>query len=375
MDNKSRKKRVTFLFGAGAETGFGLPSGKNFAKDILLLDSTLRAQVKEFFESQGCKEYKNTRLIYATSRSIYYQTICENEDAFRSAFENMESRSSFPSIYDNYKKYKECTDDKSKKEYASYSEEFADMCKEVWKYLSTENAEAEKSESNDLVQVDYKRLADFILDNVRYYAQIDKQFNALRNPKQKTTEYWTVLNTYAAAFFSVFNKMYKPTGNGRICTKEDVVELISNEMYELPNTKNYYQVLKNNLEKSDYECVTTNYTPYVERILGKGAYLHGKLSWFEDNENLAVYDATRQGEVTLIRQNFVFPFIFIQSGIKPVVSKRQIEELHKAITYLNKSDTLVVVGYNFNSDDNHINSMIADWLREKNERQLVFLST
>lgn len=166
--------------------------------------------------------------------------------------------------------------------------------------------------------------------------------------------------------------MYKPTGNGRICTKEDVVELISNEMYELPTTKNYYQVLRNNLEKSDYECVTTNYTPYVERILGKGAYLHGKLSWFEDSENLAVYDATRRKEVALIRRNFVFPFIFVQSGIKPVVSKRQIEELHKAITYLNKSDTLVVVGYDFNSDDNHINSMIADWLREKKERQLVF---
>ena len=63
---------------------------------------------------------------------------------------------------------------------------------------------------------------------------------------------------------------------------------------------------------------------------------------------------------------------FIQSGIKPVVSTKQIEELYKAITYLNESDTLVVVGYNFNSDDNHINSMIADWLREENERQLVF---
>ena len=241
MDNKSRKKRVTFLFGAGAETGFGLPSGKDFAKDILLLNPTLRAQVKEFFESQGCKEYKNTRLIYAASRSIYYQTICENEDAFRSAFGNTESQCSFPQIYDNYKEYKEFTDDKIKKEYTAYNEEFSDMCKEVWKYLSTENAGAESSGSKDLEQIEYKRLADFILDNVRYYEQIDKQFNALRNSKQKTTEYWTVLNTYAAAFFSVFNKMYKPTGNGRICTKEDVVELISNEMYELPTTKNYYQ--------------------------------------------------------------------------------------------------------------------------------------
>ena len=274
----------------------------------------------------------------------------------------------------NYKIYKECTDEKSRKEYAKYSEVFSSMCGKVWKYLSTENTGTERSESNDLGWGEYKRLADFILNNVRYYAQIDKQFNALRNPKKKTTEYWTVLNTYAAAFFSVFNKMYILQSDGKksICTKEKVIGLINNKMYGLPNTNNYYQAIKNNLEECDYECVTTNYTPYVERILGKGAYLHGKLSWFEDSENLAVYDATRQEEVALICQNFVFPFIFIQSGIKPVVSTKQIEELYKAITYLNESDTLVVVGYNFNSDDNHINSMIADWLREENERQLVF---
>lgn len=374
MDSKKGRKKITFLFGAGAETGFGLPSGKNFAKDILLLNPTLRAQVKEFFESQGCKEYKNTRLIYAASRSIYYQTICENEDAFRSTFENMELQTSFPQIYDDYKKYKGCTDEKNKKEYAAYNENFANMCKEVWKYLSTENTGTESSESNELGRGEYKRLADFILNNVRYYAQIDKQFNALRNPKQKTTEYWTVLNTYTAAFFSIFNKMYilQSAGEKPICTKEKVIGLISGKMYELPNTNNYYQAIKNNLEKCDYECITTNYTPYVEDIFEKGVYLHGKLSWFEDSENLAVYDAMRQEEAALIRQNFVFPFIFIQSGIKPVVSKKQIEELYKAITYLNESDTLVVVGYNFNSDDNHINSIIADWLREENERQLVF---
>lgn len=374
MGNKIGKKKVTFLFGAGAETVFGLPSGKDFAKDVLLLDSTLRGQVKEFFESQECKGYKNTRLIYAASRYIYYQTICENEDAFRNAFKDMELRHSFPQIYDKYRLYKECTDDKKQKEYAAHNEEFSNMCGKVWKFLSAENAETTGSENSDLEQVEYKKLADFILNNVRYYAQIDKQFNALRNPKQKMTEYWTVLNTYAAAFFSVFNKMYRlqPIGEKRICTKKEVIELINSKWDEQPNTENYYQILKNNLEQNDYECITTNYTPYIEEILGKGAYLHGKLSWFEDNENLAVYDARKQKEAALICKNFVFPFIFIQSGIKPIVSKKQIEEFHKAITYLNKSDTLVVVGYNFNSDDNHINSMIADWLREGNERQLVF---
>lgn len=33
-------------------------------------------------------------------------------------------------------------------------------------------------------------------------------------------------------------------------------------------------------------------------------------------------------------------------------------------------DCLVVVGYRFNSEDNHINSVIADWLENSNGKLL-----
>ena len=40
---------------------------------------------------------------------------------------------------------------------------------------------------------------------------------------------------------------------------------------------------------------------------------------------------------------------------------------------LEESENLVVVGYRFNSEDNHINSIIAEWLRG-NRHKLIYLN-
>lgn len=368
MAEKQKDRKITFLFGAGAEKSFGLPTGKEFAKDVLLLNKELQTQVKSFYESQGGKDYKGTRLIYAASRSVYFQTIFENESEFSDLCKRVSLNPSPNDIYNDYKSYKKCTTAQGRAEKKRFKEPFDEICKKTWEQLSRKKDEPSNTENHDLEELEYKKLAEFILEHVKYYAQIDKQFNSLRRPQNDLPEYWTVLNTYAAAFFSIFNKMYQK----KATTKQEIIEMLKNEERKMPDSPSYYHVVKDNY-KGEYACITTNYTPYIAELLDKNtAYLHGKLSWFEDILNLAVYDVEKEADIEKIKENFVFPFIFVQSGIKPIVSKKQIEELHKAVAYLDESDTLVVVGYNFNSDDNHINSMIADWLREDNSRQLIF---
>ena len=39
-----------------------------------------------------------------------------------------------------------------------------------------------------------------------------------------------------------------------------------------------------------------------------------------------------------------------------------------------KSDLLIVIGYQFNSEDNHINSIIADWLRTKKQNKMLYFN-
>lgn len=142
--------------------------------------------------------------------------------------------------------------------------------------------------------------------------------------------------------------------------------------------KSYYSILstikgnKENKEK-DYYVATTNYTDIAETVIGKKPiYLHGNLSWFEDYERLVVYDCTIKEERETAREraeeHMIFPYIMIPSGVKPLICKKQIEEYHKFIDALNKSNKLCVVGYKFNKEDNHINSIIGEWLRQRDHK-------
>ena len=136
----------------------------------------------------------------------------------------------------------------------------------------------------------------------------------------------------------------------------------------------YYSALSE-LQNDKYSIVTTNYTNIAERVTQSDViYLHGNLTWFEDYKNLTVYDCLIDSERDEALKNLdtIMPFIFIPSGVKPIVCKKEILEFCKFIEQLSKSKILCVVGYKFNSEDNHINSIIADWLRAKNHILLYF---
>ena len=64
----------------------------------------------------------------------------------------------------------------------------------------------------------------------------------------------------------------------------------------------------------------------------------------------------------------------IPSGVKPLICKKQINEFKKFSDNLDKSDYLAIVGYNLNSEDNHINSIISSWLRENEKHKVIYLN-
>ena len=47
--------------------------------------------------------------------------------------------------------------------------------------------------------------------------------------------------------------------------------------------------------------------------------------------------------------------------MKPIVSRHQIEAFHKFEQILNDSQLLVILGYNINEDDNHINAYLREF--------------
>jgi hypothetical protein len=129
----------------------------------------------------------------------------------------------------------------------------------------------------------------------------------------------------------------------------------------IKNDESYYSIIKDRLNCNDRfiirDIATTNYFNFCEILKREPIYLNGALNLFEIPEKLEVVDAKRfKGE---LNQNYLFfPFLFVQSLIKPIVNKAQIESIFKFGNALERTDVLIVFGYNMNEDDNHINAFL-----------------
>ena len=139
----------------------------------------------------------------------------------------------------------------------------------------------------------------------------------------------------------------------------------------------YYQIIHQALEKykSEVQCVgaiTTNYYRFCEIVSPNPIYLNGQLKYFECPEMLEVVDF---GEDSGSEDKLLFPFIFGQSLVKPIVNSIQTEEFHRVYELLsgeNAADILVVLGFNISEDDNHINAFLHDYV--KKGKKLIIVS-
>ena len=102
------------------------------------------------------------------------------------------------------------------------------------------------------------------------------------------------------------------------------------------------------------------------------AYIHGKINLFESPYENKIYDIT--DERFEYPKDIIFPYLFIQSGIKPVIDQYQLNEYSKMLQMLDEAQTLIIVGYRLNPDDNHINSLIRSFITDnrKNNKVIFF---
>ncbi|MCR4594114.1 MAG: hypothetical protein K5761_03575, partial [Clostridiales bacterium] len=104
-------------------------------------------------------------------------------------------------------------------------------------------------------------------------------------------------------------------------------------------------------------------------------YLHGKLNLFENLNDLQVYTSQELLSSGVdLKENTIIPFILIPSGVKPLICTKQIEAFHDFINTLNDKNCneLCVIGYKFNSEDNHVNSIVGEWLKKEKHHMTVF---
>lgn len=336
-------KKITFLFGAGAEgrEQYDLPSGAIFNRDILVSENG-----KDLFEALNKNSYKKvvkarkSKNIYFNNYSSLYYLYQQNND-FRNLMSDKEKE-----ICDNYLKYKEETN-LDKNEYKSYKEEFQKLFKERIYDKIVKNS------------IDGDPLLKFFLENSLLIDNLDSSFSSLSCPASYKNEVWRVINCYCAAYASIYKAVYN---SDYPKSRSEAIETINKPLVLDRNPKNtYYSAIKGVVESFkdiEFAFCTTNYTNIAENVIGQDqdfCYLHGRMDLFE---NLITKEVKTLDQ--FLPSDIVFPFLAIRSGIKPLINSRQIKEWNKFVTNLEDSDVLIIVGYGFNNDDEHITNIIRE---------------
>lgn len=305
-----KKKRVAFLFGAGAESNFGLPSGDCFFNLTLPED-----------------------------KLAWHESILE---ALKEKFDN-----------------------------DSVLERYPDWLTKYRKEIVTKK-EIKKNKDNS-------------------YGILERLFHTIINPKEYgKNKFWKVFNFYWFAYFAILEPLVYRCGEDKTHLKlnqdsniyalildnlEDFTNKIYKERWNYTFEDHFYYNNEYYSDNSLYEVtgiLTTNYTPLVyitEICKSKIAYLNGRLNQFEYPNELVIKDFT---EYERDVSDFYFPFVMAQSALKPIIAPQQIKEYNLASYILEMSDVLVIIGYNINEDDNHVNSYIVDFLRRNSLNKVIY---
>ena len=391
------KPEITILFGAGAEGlgQFGLPSGNKFKKDIILAKGV--AKFAELFlkDSKLNIIIKERTIIAHNSSSVLYQTIAENKEHNPNISDELfppekdENHSKESEFVDTYLDYK--------KNPANYKgQNIGDKFMKIYK----------EKIYNPLVNMNFdesnKSLNKF-LEYAGIYSFLDSLFNYLRKPDLYKNECAKVIKVYYAALISILNGLVERLGeNIPNELKESYSSLIQGDQniadpyFELSKVieglqdaiveqskkvdvdnngeqdKLYYYNIKQLVESGKKVfCITTNYTEIAQKIIGltndEIAYLHGKLNYFEELTTKRI-DKIENVDP----KKTIFPYLLVQSGVKPIISPKQIEEFYKACRAVEESEELLIIGYGINPDDEHIANILRRRL-ENNKKIKYFI--
>ncbi|NLC65371.1 MAG: hypothetical protein GX752_00355 [Clostridium sp.] len=411
-------KQVAFFFGAGAEgfKNFKLPNGIEFMRNSYLNTEIYEKNEKIFKEifSKNKTNYKYSAHNYAdktTLRAILKKWVFYyfSEENFKGNLTYIHQQQIYSIL--NKEERKELNDN-NKNFFSEPNED--DMAKrkiidEFQKLIKLSDIT-----TSDKEDIKGTFLNCFINEaekpkkpgeNQKHYFKrdlpsgisflLDEHFHTIINPqKLGPNNFSKVFNYYWAIFMSI----YKPVlnyvdrnSNGKLIQNKieskDFLNTLRSNLIELylkdgdvwktivkSSKKTYYHSIKDVFlnNSSDIQitgAITSNYYRFIEILdIKKYAYLNGQLKFFEVPETLEIIDITKE---SFPDNKLFFPFIFGQSYAKPIVNKRQIEAFSCMEEILNDSDILVILGYNINEDDNHINSFIRDFIIEKNRYIIV----
>lgn len=93
-------------------------------------------------------------------------------------------------------------------------------------------------------------------------------------------------------------------------------------------------------------------------------YLNGSVDYFYNPYKNSV-EEIHTGDTHLSDGQIVVPFIFTQSGLKPLTSIKMSKEYVSLYELYAQLDAIICIGFGFNSDDAHINGIFRQLVDEE----------
>lgn len=194
-------------------------------------------------------------------------------------------------------------------------------------------------------------------------------------------EIYSVVLDYKSLIDTNWHYLYSPSSDWakfcKICifllnVREYITEMA--ETAKIDKHHGYYHRVKEAADSGKFELsavATTNYNNFIEKILDTEiAYLNGSTEiWYDPYLNRM---GSRE-ELDTDEHHILVPLLFTQSGTKPMtaieMSEKYVETYHK----WKEADKIVVVGFGFGVDDEHINGILRT-LIDKFDKKIVVVT-
>jgi len=195
-----------------------------------------------------------------------------------------------------------------------------------------------------MVELSRVILEDIYAKTIDYQSLIDNHYRYLYNPKAQWAKF-----TRISIFLHTVRRYI--SSNAKI----DETKLLSGP--------GYYHDLSSLTQLAAIDAIgTTNYNRFIKDIVGTTLpslpiyHLNGSVEEFYDPYcNLILEGQTTDQLVDY--EHLLVPFIFTQSGIKPLTSITMSKRYVELYDRFYSSDIICIVGYGFNGDDGHINGL------------------
>lgn len=159
-----------------------------------------------------------------------------------------------------------------------------------------------------------------------------------------------------------------------MCVKDYLVAKAEEQRSKIVEQEGFYQDIKKLSSGATIEAIgTTNYNNFIESVDNSLSviYLNGSVNDEYDPYKNTIISRHDENTAALTTPHITVPFLFTQSGIKPLTSITMSERYVSLYNKFSDCDIIAVIGFGFNADDGHINGLFRE-LIEKRKKVIIF---